>query len=106
MVVDVDLTKEPPAVALRQVEDCTAFSVRVRGERAGLAAALEATGVGRMDGDEALIGVDAVRGLAAGRVGEGWEDDFAAMCDYAEGKGWIADEGRSIRAHVEGDDRT
>ena len=101
MVVDVDVTTDPPAVALGDPEDCTAFSVRVRGDRAALGRALEATGLGRMDGDDALIGVDAIRDLAAGRVGDGWEGDFAAMCDYAEGKGWMADEGRSIRAHVE-----
>ena len=101
MVVDVDVTSEPPAVGLEQPEDCTAFSVRVRGDRSGLAGALESTGVGRMDGDEALIGIDAVRRLAAERVGEAWEDDFAAMLDYAEAKSWIADDGRSIRAHVE-----
>ena len=101
MVVDVDTTTEPPTVALDDPDNCTAFSVRVRGKRAGLAGALESSGVGRMDGDEALIGVDAVRRLAADRVGSSWDEDFAAMLDYAEGKGWIADEGRSIRAHVE-----
>lgn len=101
MVVDVDARAEPATVALQDPEDCRAFSVRVRGDRAGLTGALESAGVGRMDGDEALIGVDAVRRLAAGRVGDGWDDAFAAMLRYAEGKGWIADEGRSIRAHVE-----
>ncbi len=101
MVIDVDVQAEPPAVALEDPEDCKAFSVRVRGDRAGLAGALESAGVGRMDGDEALVEVDAVRRMAAGRVGDGWEGDFAAMLDYAGSKGWIADDGRSIRAHVE-----
>ncbi|HZB72222.1 MAG TPA: hypothetical protein VE395_08805 [Acidimicrobiales bacterium] len=102
MVVDVDLRAEPAVVTLESPEDCAAFSVRARGDGAGLGAALEAAGMGRMDGDEALVEVDAVRRLAAGRVGEGWDADFAAMLRYAEGKGWIADDGRSIRAHVEG----
>jgi hypothetical protein len=102
VVVDVDLQVEPPAVALVDPGDCTAFAVRVRGDGAGLGGALEAAGVGRTDGDEALIEVDAVRRMAAGRVGEGWDGDLAAMLDYAATKGWIADDGRSIRAHVEG----
>ena len=101
MVIDVDLQAEPPAVALEDPEDCKAFAVRARGDRAGLGTALEAAGVGRMDGDEALVAVDAVRRMADGRVGPGWEGDFAAMLDYAESKGWIADDGRSIRAHIE-----
>ena len=102
MVVDVDVQAAPAVVTLEAPEDCTAFSVRLSGPRDGLATALEAASVGRMDGDEALIQVDAVRRMAAGRVGPGWEDDVAAMLRYAEGKGWIADEGRAIRAHVEG----
>jgi hypothetical protein len=101
VVVDVDVSGEPPAVALEDPEDCRAFSVRVQGDRAALGPALESAGVGRLDGDEALIEVEAVRTLAAGQVGDSWEGDFAAMLQYAEGKGWIADEGRSIRAHVE-----
>ena len=101
MVVDVDVSGERPAVELAHPEDCKAFSVRVSGDRAGLDDALQRNGVGRMDGDEALVAVDAVRRLAAGRVGPGWEGDFAAMLEYAGTKGWIADEGRSIRAHVE-----
>jgi hypothetical protein len=101
VVVDVDVSGEPPAVALEDPEDCRAFSVRLRGDRSRLGAALEAAGVGRMEGDEALVEVDAVRRMAAGRVGSSWEGDFAAMLEYAGTKGWIADEGRSIRAHVE-----
>jgi hypothetical protein len=101
VVVDVDLSSDPPVVALEDPEDCTAFSVRARGDRGGLAGALESAGVGRMDGDEALIQVDAVQHLAAGRVGPGWEGELAAMLDYAATKGWVADDGRSIRAHVE-----
>ena len=106
MVVDVDTTTEPPGVALDDPENCTAFSVRVQGDRAGLAGALESSGVGRVVGDEALIEVEAVRRLAADRVGSSWDGDFAAMLDYAESKGWIADEGRCIRAHVVDGDRT
>jgi hypothetical protein len=101
VVVDVDATVEPAVVALEDPEDCKAFSVRVHGDRARLGGALETAGVGRMDGDEALIDVDAVRRLAAGRVGPGWDGDFAAMLEYAATKGWIADDGRAIRAHVE-----
>jgi hypothetical protein len=101
VVVDVDVRAEPPAVALEDPEDCKAFSVRVRGDRARLAGVLVAAGVGHVEGDEALIGVDAVRRMAEGRAGPGWDGAFAAMLDYAGTKGWMADDRRSIRAHVE-----
>jgi len=90
-------------VTLEDPADCGRFSVRTTGDAVGLAGAIEAAGVGRLDDDEALVDVDAVRRLAAGGVGDGWEDDFAAMLAYAGTKGWLADDGRAIRAHVEAD---
>jgi hypothetical protein len=58
--------------------------------------------VGSVDGDgEAVIDVAAVRRLAAGSVGITWDDDMAAMLDYARSKGWLSDDGEAIRAHVE-----
>jgi hypothetical protein len=46
-------------------------------------------------------GVDAVRRLAAGRVGPTWDRDFERMLTYAAGKGWLSNDGTSIRAHLE-----
>jgi len=58
--------------------------------------------VGSVDGDgEAMVRVDAVRRLAGAAVRGKWETDFAAMLDYARSKGWLSDDGSSIRAHVE-----
>jgi hypothetical protein len=55
----------------------------------------------RLDGDDVWVPVDAVRRLAAGRVGADWESDFTAMLEFARGKGWLDPSGRAIRAHVE-----
>ena len=58
--------------------------------------------MGEVDGDgEALVLVAAVRRLAAGSVGASWDEEFAAMLEYALSKGWLSDDGTSIRAHVE-----
>lgn len=61
------------------------------------------TGLGEVsdDGQHVLVRVDAVRRLAAGRVGPGWEDDLAGMLGYARSKGWVSDDGTAVRAHVE-----
>ena len=104
MQVVVDLEAEPPVVALEEPADCGRFhvAVRGRGDAVALDAALRADAVGSVDGDgEALVDVAAVRRLAAGAVGETWESDFAAMLDYARSKGWLSEDGASIRAHVE-----
>ena len=63
--------------------------------------ALVDAAAGRLEGDDAYVAVDAVRRLAAGRVGSGWNDDLASMLAYARTQGWLDEGGNAIRAHVE-----
>jgi len=103
MYVTVDPDGEP-VVALAEPEDCKRFHVAVRGgaDAGAVDGALRAAGAGQLDGDgEALVLVAAVRAMADGRVGASWDADFAAMLDYAGAKGWVSEDGASIRAHVE-----
>jgi hypothetical protein len=103
VIVSVDLTTTPPAVELDEPDDCRRFHVAANGgadpDRLGRVLADHA--VARLDGDDAWVQVEAVRGLAAGRVAAGWENDFAAMLAFARDKGWLDASGRAIRAHVE-----
>lgn len=68
-----------------------------------LAAIVERAGIGEIlpGGGHLMVAVDAIRRMAAGRVGPGWPDDLAAMLDYAAGKGWTSEDGTRVRAHVE-----
>jgi hypothetical protein len=63
--------------------------------------ALVDAAAGRLEGGDAWVAVDAVRRLAAGRVGPGWDDELVAMLEYAATKGWLDETGSTIRAHVE-----
>jgi len=100
--VSIDLTTDPAAVALLEPDDCGRFDVVATGPGTAedLDRALRQAAVGRGDGAEVLVTVEAVRRLAAGAVGDGWEADFAAMTDYAATKGWLSEDGGAIRAHV------
>jgi hypothetical protein len=114
--VEVDLAASPPTVSLAEPGDCGRFHVAAHApddaaaddvarravlDRA-LDAALRAHDVGSLAGDDhAAIAVDAVRRLAAGAVGAGWDEDFGSMLAYAASKGWMSEDGRAIRAHVE-----
>ena len=104
MFVNVRLDASPVEVNLEETGDCTRFHVAVSGggapQPARLDAALRDASVGRADGEDARIAVDAVRRMAAGRVGPGWERDLDAMLTYARDKGWLGDDG-TIAAHVE-----
>ena len=103
MIIDIDLTGEHAAIELLDPEDCKRFHVAVRGgDVEALGAALPAHDIGQvLPSGDTLIEVEAVRRLAAGRVSDGWEKDFAAMVDYAKTKGWFDESHAAIQAHVE-----
>lgn len=103
MFVLVDLGSYPPAVSLEEPGDTGGFHVTVRDgtDRALVFGALVDAAAGRLDGDDAWITIDAVRRLAEPQVDSGWDDAFAAMVDYARGKGWLDEATHALRAHVE-----
>jgi hypothetical protein len=108
MYVQVDLATTPPAVSLEEPDDCKRFHLAVvNGRDAALVfGALVDAAAGRLEGDpaqgyRAWITVDAVRRMAAGRVGEGWAEEFDGMLVFAASKGWMDPNGASIQAHVE-----
>jgi hypothetical protein len=55
----------------------------------------------RVEGEHAWVELDALKAAAAGRVADGWLDDFAAMVEFAGSRGWLSDDGLSVRAHIE-----
>lgn len=81
--------------------DCQSFSVRVVGS--GTLADLQATltECALIEDDHVWVDVEVVRRLALFSTPEGWDADFAAMVEYARGKGWLDPAGRRLRAHVE-----
>jgi len=108
MYVQVDLAPTPPVVTLEEPDDVQRFHVSVvGGDRAApdslamVYAALVDAAAGRLEGDDAWIAVDAVRRMAHGRVGPGWDADLDGMLGYARTKGWLDENGYAIRAHVE-----
>jgi hypothetical protein len=105
--VQVDLTAQPPPVTLEEPDDCTRFHLAVVGgtDPARVFGALVDAAAGRLEGDHALVTIDAVRRMAAGRVGDDWGDRFDGMLGYARSKGWIDETGNAIQAHIEYTDR-
>jgi len=103
LFVKIDLEPYPPVVTLEEPDDTLQFHVSVIGgtEWGLVFGALVDAAAGRLEGEEAFITVDAVRRMADERVGPTWDDDFAAMLDYARTKGWLDDAGIAIKAHIE-----
>jgi hypothetical protein len=93
----------PTAVRLEEPDDVGRFHVAVEDGVVDVNAVLGDAGFGRIDDTtgEALIPVETVRQAARGRVGPDWEAGFIKMLSYAESRGWLAEDGAAIRAHIE-----
>jgi hypothetical protein len=86
---------------LVDAEKFDGFKVTLRAgtDRAADDSALAALGE-RVDDDHVAIAPATVRRLAGSAAESAdWESGFAAMVDYARGKGWLV--GEAIRAHVD-----
>jgi hypothetical protein len=89
---------------LVEPQDVRSLSVLCSADLDGeaLAAAARQAGLSSVPGgSHLLIPVDLLRRLASGRVGPGWEADLARMVEYATSRGWVDEEGTSLRAHIE-----
>ncbi|OLT16146.1 hypothetical protein BJF78_14700 [Pseudonocardia sp. CNS-139] len=90
-------------VAVQDVDDLARLHVRTDLDADGLSAALETTGFGEpVDDDTVLLHVEALRSRAVLlTVASDWEARWTEMLAYAERKGWISKDGRSVQVHVE-----
>jgi hypothetical protein len=100
VIIRADL--DAASVTLVDPADFRRFHVAVAGgdvgdERLGALLAPH----GRLDGDHAWIGVDAVTALAGEGADDEWLRGFHGMVAYARDKGFLDDDGAAIRAHLE-----
>lgn len=98
--IDADQT-----VTLDDPAGFTAFDILAADPaQASVLAALGPDGSAATEDDHVFVSVDAVRrwaGDALGGIDDGWESGFGAMVGYATSKGWMSDDGSSIKAHIE-----
>ena len=80
-----------------------AFKLVVEGDRDRLDAARKATaGKAELpDAETAWISQDALRQLAGVEHDEAWQQNFSAMVEKARPHGWIDDDRKAIKAHIE-----
>jgi hypothetical protein len=99
MIVTIGLS----GVDLVDPDDCTRFHVGVPAgtdpERAG--DQLADAGAGYLADGAAFIGIDWLRGQAAGEVSADWADRFDSMLDFAASRGWLTTGRTHVRGHLE-----
>jgi hypothetical protein len=95
---------EVPEVRVEDVDDLTRLHLAVGAlTDEDVAGALEQAGMGRLvDADTGLVDVAALRAAAEpSATAPDWGEKFDAMVAEAASKGWAADDGASLRVHVE-----
>ena len=104
MAVRIVVDLSNGSIVLAEPDAFDRFSVDVVGEGSGeaLTAAVERSGLGRLDTEGTQVAVDpaGLRRLAGAAVTPDWEAGFKGMCAYAAGKGWVGADG-AILAHIE-----
>ena len=98
MIIDVTAS----GVTLRDPRDFGDFHVEVA-QHVDLAEALTVAGAGRVADDaDVFVSTGWIRDAMAEREDddEEWQSGFEAMLGLARSKGWIAEDGDGIRAHV------
>lgn len=83
MQIEIDLRSVPPTVSLREADDFGGFKVVVA------------------KASDAQVSRAELRRLAGARADDPeWSAQLEKMIEYAESKGWVAEDG-SIQAHLE-----
>jgi len=87
-------------LSLQDVDDLKSLSIVSEGDPASLERAL--SGAGRLDPDavHAWIAPAELQKLAARQDDASWQDGFARMLAFAEGRGWVDKQSGDIRAHI------
>ena len=105
MIVEViGGTDEHPEARVVDVDDLTSLHLalgEVTDEEAS--DALERSGLGRLqDADTAVLDAAALRAAAEPRADAGdWARQWDAMVATARSRGWLSEDGATIRVHVE-----
>jgi hypothetical protein len=98
MYVKVHSARE---ASVQDVENLHELAVRAHGvDVDGISAALQANGLGVVDGDHAWLDVERLRRSGPVEL-SGWSEGFAGMISYAGKQGWLNEDGTKVRAHLE-----
>ncbi len=88
---------------VRDADDCTRLHLETDLGPAALGTVLRKTGTGAIgDGGDAWLDLAVLRSRAALLASApDWAERWSAMTAYAQQKGWLSDDGRSVQVHVE-----
>ncbi|WP_158300451.1 hypothetical protein [Arthrobacter crystallopoietes] len=86
---------------MQDVENLRELAVRAHGvDVNGISAALQASGLGTVEGDHAWLDVEGLRRSGPAELTQ-WREGFDGMISYAGKQGWLNEDRTRVRAHLE-----
>ena len=92
---------EDASITLDDADTFTAFSVLAPGRTSAEAAAAFGMDAQARDEDHLWISIARLRALGRAHGSLEWQKGCDGMLGYAVGKGWVDEEARMVRAHIE-----
>lgn len=88
---------------VQDADDCGRLRLETDLDADGVRTVLAATGTGEpIDDDHAWLDLGVLRSRAQlVASAPDWAQDWAAMTAFAQRKGWLSEDGRSVRVHIE-----
>jgi hypothetical protein len=88
---------------VQDADDCGRLHLQTDLDADGVRTALKTTGTGELiDADTAWLDLGVLRSRAQILVtAPDWAQRWADMTAYAERKGWLSEDGRSVQVHIE-----
>lgn len=91
----------PDGAAVKDQENLRELAVRAGGlVEQDVAHALAAAGLGTVDTGHAWLDVAQLRAGGAAQPAQ-WAEGFDGMISFAQSRGWLSDDGGSVRAHID-----
>lgn len=92
-----------PTAELREADNCRSFRVVTEGiAPSQVGKALSVLGIGGPHtGTDVCVATEWIRSQGPVRNDAGWANQFQSMLDYAEHRGWTAEAGRFVIAHID-----
>lgn len=98
------VTVTAEAVDIQEPDDCGSLRVASTLALADIDRILRNTGAGTLLGEGHILLDIASLHTAARKAAESpdWDANWSRMLDYATARGWVFDDGRTVRAHLDG----
>ncbi len=96
----ISIDPDAKTASIQEPEVLTAFHIESPEHKEDLVASIIGNGAEPAGDTHVWVSIEWITHDVKGKVSDNWEDDFAGMVQYAQGKGWVNETGTHLKAHI------